>query len=98
MLDGGTPQVFSALTYLPAQDKSSAGAIEKYQLLVSTDLKSWTEVAAGEFANIKANPILQRIALAKPVTARYIKLVALQAVPDKQGKSVVRTAEIAVYH
>lgn len=96
-LDFSYPLTFSAITYLPAQDKSAAGSIEKYELLASEDGKVWKKIAEGEFSNIKANPILQRIALDKPYSARYLKLVAVQAVPDQSGKPQLRVAEIEVY-
>lgn len=97
-IDFSYPLTFSAISYLPAQDQSAAGAIEKYELLASEDGKVWKTIAEGEFSNIKANPILQRIALAKPYSARYIKLIAKQSVADQSGKPQLRVAEIVVYH
>lgn len=97
MVDFGKPIMFSAIGYLPAQDKSSAGAIEKYEVLSSDDGKNWISIGDGEFSNIKANPILQRIALAQKITARYLKLVAKQSVAGKDAKPMFRVAEIEVY-
>lgn len=96
-LDFGKPLSFSAVGYLPAQDKSAVGAIEKYELLMSDDQKNWISIADGEFSNIKANPILQRISLSQKRTARYLKLVAKQAVTGQDGKPQLRVAEIEVY-
>jgi alpha-L-fucosidase len=96
-IDLGNTVSFSALSYLPDQKKSSAGAIEKYELLISIDGTSWTSVSSGEFANIKANPILQRIVLPHTNTARYLKLVSKQAVPGNNGKVQLNAAQIEIY-
>jgi alpha-L-fucosidase len=97
-LDFSKPLAFSAVGYLPAQDGIAAGAIEKYELLSSNDGKNWKIIAEGEFSNIKANPILQRISLAKKNTARYLRLVAKQTTGQTgQGNSLLRIAEIEVY-
>lgn len=96
-IDFGSSLSFSAVGYLPAQDGISAGAIEKYTLLASADGQNWENIAEGELANIKANPILQRIALQRTVQGRYLKLVSRQAVPGKDGSLTARAAEITVY-
>ncbi|QNK61287.1 alpha-L-fucosidase [Pedobacter sp. PAMC26386] len=100
-LDFSKPLVFSAVGYLPAQDGTAAGAIEKYELLSSEDGKKWSTIATGEFSNIKANPILQRISLVQKTTARYLKLVARQTVPpaktENKENSLLRIAEIEVF-
>jgi len=97
-LDFSRPLAFSAVGYLPAQDKIAAGAIEKYELLSSNDGKNWKKIAEGEFSNIKANPILQRISPGRMNTARYLRLVAKQTTgPAAQGNSLLRIAEIEVY-
>lgn len=96
VLDFGSELTFSGLGYLPAQDKSF-GSIEKYELLISADAKHWISVKSGEFSNIRSNPILQRIILDKDTSARYVKLTAIQIVPNEQGKTNLRVAEIDVY-
>jgi len=43
---------------------------------------NWKEdVARGEFANIAANPVQQRIDFPSAQKARFIKLSALQTIP-----------------
>ncbi|WP_158797959.1 alpha-L-fucosidase [Pedobacter sp. L105] len=96
-IDFGKVLTFAAVGYLPAQDGSSAGAIEKYEVLSSNDGVKWDKIAEGEFSNIKANPILQRIGLTQPVTARYLRLLSKQAVAGKDGQPQVRIAELSVY-
>jgi alpha-L-fucosidase len=87
---------FSSLGYFPAQDKAM-GSIEKYELLISADTKHWINVKSGEFSNIRSNPILQRVILDKVTSARYVKQVAIQVVPNEQGKTNLRVAEIDIY-
>jgi len=96
-IDFGQSLTFAGIGYLPSSDVPSAGAIEKYEILTSNDGTNWNKIAEGEFANIKSNPILQHVTLSQPVTARYLRLIAKQAVADKDGKSQVRIAELSVY-
>lgn len=96
-IDLGYPLSFSALSYLPEQEKSSAGAIQKYELLVSEDGTAWKSISSGEFSNIEANPILQRIALPQNSSARYIKLVSKQAVPGNGGNVQLGVGQIEIY-
>ncbi|WP_158827473.1 alpha-L-fucosidase [Mucilaginibacter lacusdianchii] len=79
-IDLGKAENISAFTYLPRQDKSVAGLVDRYAFLVSTNGKEWQQVATGEFSNIKANPIEQTVALQQPVTARYIQFKALHVI------------------
>ena len=97
-IDFTKPLSFSAVGYLPAQDRIAAGIIEKYELLSSDDGKNWKTIASGEFSNIKANPILQRMSLTRKTTARYLRLVAKQTTGQSgSGNSLLRIAEIEVY-
>ena len=64
------------LTYLPTQDGSTTGAITGYQVLVSSDGASFTQVASGTWAASKA--IKQARFTAQ--TARYVRLEATAAV------------------
>lgn len=88
--DFGKSLVFSAVGYLPGQDGTATGAIEKYELFSSEDGESWVKIATGEFSNIKANPILQRITLAAKTTARYLRL-------QNSENRLMRIAELEVY-
>ncbi|WP_134089297.1 alpha-L-fucosidase [Olivibacter sp. XZL3] len=92
----GSVQRIAAVGYLPRQDGSSIGMVEKYAYYTSNDGKAWKLVADGEFSNIKANPILQYTPLKEKVDAQYIKLEAKQSVSDK-GKIAFSIAELEVY-
>ena len=87
-IDMGSSIPVSAVYYTPRQDGITRGIISNYEVYLSQDGKDWgSPVAAGEFSNIKANPIRQKITLEKPVSARYMRFV---------GKSVVDGNHVVV--
>ncbi|EFK58259.1 alpha-L-fucosidase [Sphingobacterium spiritivorum] len=65
----------SGLGYLPRQDGSTEGLPTKYEIYTSDNNKDWKLIQSGEFANIKANPILQKIFFDKPVHTKYLKFI-----------------------
>jgi alpha-L-fucosidase len=91
-VDLGKPTPIKSFTYLPRQDKKTDGIVDQYTFEVSTDGKTWTEAASGEFSNISANPILQLVGLKVPATARYFRFTGRRSVKGN-GISV---AEIGV--
>ena len=80
IVDMGKVQNIKAFTYLPRQDKKTDGIADKYIYYVSTGGSNWQQVAAGEFSNIKANPVEQLIQLNNAVNARYFKFSAIHVV------------------
>jgi alpha-L-fucosidase len=76
-IDLGASQNIKAFTYLPRQDKKTAGIADRYIFYTSADGQTWQQVAAGEFSNIQSNPIEQTVPLGKPVSARYFKFSVL---------------------
>lgn len=91
-IDMGKVNAIAAFSYLPRQDKVLDGVADLYTFYCSTDGVNWKEVAAGEFSNIRANPIDQVIRLQAPVAARYIKFTGRRAV---KGNGIT-AAEIGV--
>lgn len=83
---GGTYNV-SGLTYLPRQDGNPNGIITSYEVLVSTDGTTFTQVASGSWAE---DETLKEITF-PPVQARYVELVGVQGAND-----YVSAAEINV--
>jgi alpha-L-fucosidase len=80
VLDLGAARSFKGFTYLPRSDGTTRGMVDRYELYVSDDPGSWSQpVAAGEFGNIKANPIRQVVPFGRTVTARYVRFVALHS-------------------
>jgi len=84
-IDMGKPQTIKAFTYLPRQDKQSAGIVDRYAFYVSADGSNWQKAAEGEFGNIRANPLEQLVPLDHPQTARFFKFQALHVI---EGNSV----------
>ncbi len=70
----------SALGYLPRQDDRKEGIALQYVIYESEDSLHWTELKAGEFANIQANPTEQIIPFDKKILAKYLKFVPQQVV------------------
>jgi alpha-L-fucosidase len=82
VVDLGEALTLGSFTYLPPADGSARGVVDRYRFFTSVDGKVWKPVASGEFANIRANPIEQSVALAAPATARFIRFLAEHALDD----------------
>lgn len=95
-IDLGETKRIKAFSYLPRQDGQSAGLVSKYEFETSTDGRAWTRQAAGEFANIVANPVQQYVPLSSPVSARYIRLKAL-AIAGSGSSRLITVAEVDVF-
>jgi len=83
VIDLGELIHIKGFTYLPPQNRYMSGVISKYSFQTSSDGKSWTDSAWGEFSNIQNNPIEQSIKLEKPVKAQFIKLKSLQTTDNQ---------------
>lgn len=79
----GKAQTIKSFTYLPRQDKRTDGIVDKYIFSITTDGVNWEQVAAGEFANIKSNPVEQVVQLEKEVSAKYFKFSAIHIISGK---------------
>ncbi len=84
-IDLGGATSFSAFGYLPRQDGAAKGMIQQYELDVSEDGKNWRKIQAGEFSNIKSNPVLQYIRLEEQVIARFVRLRSVRPVTEKDN-------------
>ncbi len=86
-IDMGREVNAAAVIYTPRRD-SARGTIDQYAVYLSRDGKDWgVPVAEGEFSNIRANPVPQRIDLKAPARARYLRFV---------GKRVLEGSHVAV--
>jgi len=95
VLDLGSAMRFTALGYLPRQDGHAAALVERCAVYASQDGQAWGEpVATGRFDNIQANPIEQIVRFPAPVTARFIKFVALGM---GLGQPYASAAELNLY-
>ncbi|MCU0781936.1 MAG: alpha-L-fucosidase [Akkermansiaceae bacterium] len=77
-IDLGEDKTLKGFTYLPRQDGTPHGMVDRYEFFVSIDGQTWRQVAAGEFGNLRANPVEQTVTF-PPAKARYIKFVATRA-------------------
>lgn len=81
-----------AFTYLPRQDGKLTNMTDKYRFEVSADGENWTVAAEGEFGNLKANPIQQKVEFETPQQARFIRFTSLGAIEGEAGS----VAEIGI--
>jgi len=79
----------SGFKYYPDQTIWGPGMITHYEFYISIDGVNWKTVSAGEFSNIKNNPVMQ-IKRFDAVNAKYVKLRALG---DTENDSNIGYAE-----
>lgn len=92
-VDTGVSHRIGGFTYLPRQDGSLNGVVEKYRFETSADGETWTtNIVDGSFSNIQNNPSLQEASFT-PVAARYFRFTSLQAV---WGSGWTSAAEISL--
>ncbi|MBC8126674.1 MAG: alpha-L-fucosidase [Gloeobacteraceae cyanobacterium ES-bin-144] len=91
-LDLGKLRPLAAITFLSRQDGTPNGVVDRYRIEWSAIDTFSGKPIEGEFSNIRANPIEQRIDLPHGTIARYIRLTALHALE----KNNVTMAEIGV--
>ena len=77
VIDLGKKETLVGFRYLPDQNIWNPAIISHYEFYISNDNAEWTLADKGEFSNIKNNPLWQ-VKNFSPVSARYIKLSALQ--------------------
>ncbi|MEI6515811.1 MAG: discoidin domain-containing protein, partial [bacterium] len=63
-----------------------------YEFFTSENGRAWTQAAAGEFGNIKNNPVLQTVKF-EPRKARYFKFVSKT---EADGQPFTCVAELGV--
>ena len=91
-IDLGREIDVAALTVLPRQDGSAHAVPDRYRVEWSADGKTWSAPLEGEFSNIRANPVEQRIALPEGSRARHVRFTALRVLE----RNNVTVAEIGV--
>jgi alpha-L-fucosidase len=93
VVDLGETLKLKGFTCLPRQDGTAKGIPDRYEFYVSDEPKTWgAPAAAGEFSNIKANPVQQTVLFEKPVSGRYVRFVAVRVVEGQH----VTLAEMGV--
>ncbi len=90
--DMGEALPITAFSYVPRQDDQLAGVADQYRFETSEDGKVWQLVAEGEFSNMRANPIEQRVHF-EPVNARFWRFTPTRTL----NGDAATVAEINVY-
>ncbi|PST83023.1 alpha-L-fucosidase [Pedobacter yulinensis] len=96
VFDLGKQTVFSAFSYLPRQDGAAMGLAERYELETSQDGKEWTIQAAGEFSNIRANPVQQFVRLTRPANCRFLRFT-VRSTTQNNNEDRLSIAEFDLY-
>lgn len=91
-IDLGTMQDLAAVTVLPRQDGTPHAMVDRYRLEWSADGNQWSKPLEGEFSNLRANPVEQRINLPEGSKAKVLRFTALHVLE----KNNVTIAEIVV--
>ena len=92
-IDLGSECLVSSFHFLPDQSEPNKGLVSHYELSVAgADGKDANRVKAGEFSNIRNNPVMQSVYFT-PVKARYLYLKAVRMVTEGEPMGF---AEIAV--
>lgn len=92
VVDMGKTHTVCGFSYLPRQDGKTEGMTNRYRFELSADGKNWTQVAEGEFGNLRANPVEQFISF-PAAKARYVRFFSTGAL-DGTGSSV---AEMKIF-
>lgn len=91
-VDLGAVHDIAAVTILPRQDGTAHAMVDRYRLEWSVDGSLWAGPLEGEFANLRANPVEQRIPLPVGTRARHLRFTALRVLE----KNNVTIAEMGV--
>ena len=94
-IDLGKTTTITGFTYTPTQSRWVTGVMTHYRFYGSTDGKQWTELAAGEFSNIIANPVQQKVMFSKPASLKYIRLMPEKIMDDKNEAIIAEIGVIA---
>jgi alpha-L-fucosidase len=92
IIDLGKEEMLTGFRYLPDQNIWNPGIISHYEFYISNDNAEWKLADAGEFSNIKNNPLWQSKSFS-PAKARYIKFRALRNI---DGNNEIGYAELDV--
>jgi alpha-L-fucosidase len=92
-VDMGRTHRIGGFTYLPRQDGTLNGVVERFRFETSENGSNWTtNVVSGRFDNIQNNPSLREVPF-DPVSARYFRFTSLRAIWNSGWTSA---AEISV--
>ena len=76
IVDLGKTEQIKGFTYTPTQARYASNVITNYSFYGSMNGRNWILLSKGEFSNIMANPIQQKIMFDRSVPIKYFKLKA----------------------
>ena len=79
VMDMGRTLAVSAFTMLP---RGGEGVPDRYEFHLSQDGVIWTLAAAGNFTGLRTDPNLRLVELGSPISARYLRFVAIHVLDD----------------
>ena len=82
VIDLGKNQTLTGFSYTPTQRRWATGVITHYELYGSADSTTWKKLSSGEFSNIIANPVQQKIWFNEPGTFQFIKFIGTKIMND----------------
>jgi alpha-L-fucosidase len=91
-VDLGAVQDIAAVIVLPRQDGIADGMVDRYRLEWSVNGRQWSPPLEGEFSNLRANPVEQRISLPDGTKAKHLRFTGLHVLE----KNHVTVAEFGV--
>jgi alpha-L-fucosidase len=80
VLDMGCSRRIAGFTMTPRA--GSDATPDRYEFHLSQDGATWTLAASGTFANLKQDSAIRLVPLARPMSGRYLRFVALHALDD----------------
>lgn len=88
IIDMGITHNIAGLCYAPATDDAT-GTIFIYNAYLSEDGNEWVQcVEAGEFSNIKNNPVPYYVNFGQSYPARYLRIEPLREIDDRNATSI----------
>ena len=83
IVDLGKEVDIDGIIYTPRTDGNPDGTVFKYEFALSNNAKDWNVASrGGEFSNVVNNPIPQRVFLASPAKARYLRFTSRSEVNE----------------
>lgn len=84
----------AGFVYAPRGGDDKSGTIYHYRFEVSADGNEWTTCdLPGEFSNIAYNPLVQKVYLPSPVSARYVRLTGIDEI---EGRDYITVGEFGI--
>jgi alpha-L-fucosidase len=83
-VDMGREHVLTGFHYSPRAGESKSGTVLGYKFWVSHDGENWKQIDAGNFSNMKNNPIAQKVYFDAPVQTRYFRFESTRGIYDDE--------------